>query len=259
MAEMKKKRYLECLQALQVRLCALQSAIQRNGQRLLILFEGRDTAGKGGAINCFTQVLNPRFCRVVALPKPSERERSQWYFQRYVAELPAAGEIVLFDRSWYNRGGVEKVMGFCTEAEYRRFLTQVPSFERLLVDDGIILLKYWFAVDQQQQEERFAERVNDPTKRWKISPIDLAAREKYDDYTSARDAFFKASHTAWAPWYVVDANDQRRARLNMIAHVLATLPAAKASEPALALPALRRRKLGQDRIGAEAIPVPDSY
>ncbi len=259
MAGLKKKRYLEHMEPLQIRLCELQRAIQQSGQRLLILFEGRDTAGKGGAINCFTQVLNPRYCRVAALPKPDERERSQWYFQRYVAELPAAGEMVLFDRSWYNRGGVEKVMGFCTEVEYRRFLTQVPSFEKLLVDDGIILLKYWFAVDQEQQEERFAERVLDPTKRWKISPIDLAAREKYDDYTSARDAFFKVSHTAWAPWFVVDANDQRRARLNMIAHALATLPAAKAGEPVLELPRLKRRRLGQDVIGAEAILVPETY
>ncbi|MGD9582393.1 MAG: polyphosphate kinase 2 [Lysobacterales bacterium] len=259
MAGMKKKRYLEYLEPLQIRLCELQRAIQQSGQRLLVLFEGRDTAGKGGAINCFSQVLNPRFCRVAALPKPNERERSQWFFQRYVAELPAAGEIVLFDRSWYNRGGVEKVMGFCSEAEYRRFLLQVPSFEKLLVDDGIILLKYWFAVDQEQQEQRFAERVLDPTKRWKISPIDLAARDKYDDYTSARDAFFKASHTAWAPWHVVDANDQRRARLNMIAHVLATLPAAKPGEPPLELPRLKRRRLGRDVIGAEANLVPETY
>lgn len=259
MSEIKKKRYLEALKPLQVRLCELQRAIQQNGQRLLILFEGRDTAGKGGAINCFSQVLNPRLCRVVALPKPDERERGQWYFQRYVAHLPAAGEIALFDRSWYNRGGVEKVMGFCSEAEYQRFLLQLPSFEKLLIDDGIVLLKYWFAVDQEQQEQRFAERVLDPTKRWKISPIDLAARDKYDDYTRARDAFFKVSHTEFAPWYVVDANDQRRARLNMIAHVLDRVPAAATSAPPLPLPPLKRRRLGRDLIGAEAIAVAEVY
>ncbi len=224
MGAMKKKQYNELIEPLHVELAEMHRWLQATGGRLVIVFEGRDTAGKGGAINAIQQVLNPRFCHVVALPKPSEREKTQWYFQRYVPHLPAAGEIVLFDRSWYNRAGVEKVMGFCTETEYRRFLEQVPVFERMLVDDGILLFKYWFAVDQAQQEERFADRIVDPIKRYKISPIDLAARDRYADYTRAAEAMFKATHSAHAPWYVVDANDQRRARLNMIRHLLDALP-----------------------------------
>jgi len=256
---MKKKEYLEHLEPLQVQLTEMQRWVLHSGQRVVVIFEGRDTAGKGGAINCFTEVLNPRYCRVVALPKPNDRELSQWYFQRYVAHLPAAGEIVLFDRSWYNRGGVEKVMGFCTDAQYQRFLAQAPVFEKLLVDEGITLLKYWFAVDQEEQEKRFAERVEDPIKRWKISPIDIAARSHYDDYTTARDAFFKVTHTRHAPWHVVDANDQKRARLNMIAHLLDTLPDLKVPEEKLDLPALKRKRLGKDVIGAKAVMVPEKY
>jgi polyphosphate kinase 2 len=224
MGTMKKKEYNELIEPLHIELSEMHRWLQATGGRLVILFEGRDTAGKGGAISAIQQVLNPRHCRVVALPKPGDREKTQWYFQRYVPHLPAAGEIVLFDRSWYNRAGVEKVMGFCTETEYRRFLEQVSVFERLLVDDGILLFKYWFAVDQAQQEERFAERIVDPIKRYKISPMDLAARGKYADYTRAAEAMFKATHQAHAPWYVVDANDQRRARLNMIRHLLDALP-----------------------------------
>jgi polyphosphate kinase 2 len=259
MASMKKKQYLEHLQPLQQQIVEMQRWIQHSGQRAVIVFEGRDTAGKGGAINCFAEVLNPRFCHVVALPKPTERERTQWYFQRYVPHLPAAGELVLFDRSWYNRAGVEKVMGFCTDDEYQRFLLQAPVFEKLLIDDGILLLKYWFSVDQEEQEQRFAERVADPMKRWKISPIDIAARSKYDDYTAARDAFFKVTHTRHAPWYVVDANDQRRARLNMIAHVLDALPDFKVPDEKLDLPPLKRKRLGRDVIGAKAVTVPAKY
>jgi polyphosphate kinase 2 len=224
MGTMKKKQYNELIEPLHVELSEMHRWLQATGGRLVILFEGRDTAGKGGAISAIQQVLNPRYCRVVALPKPGEREKTQWYFQRYVPHLPAAGEIVLFDRSWYNRAGVEKVMGFCTETEYRRFLEQVPVFERMLVDDGILLFKYWFAVDQAQQEDRFAERIVDPIKRYKISPMDLAARDKYADYTRAAEAMFKATHHKHAPWHVVDANDQRRARLNMIRHLLDALP-----------------------------------
>lgn len=256
---MKKKKYLEHLEPLQVQLSEMQRWVQHTGQRIVVIFEGRDTAGKGGAINCFAQVLNPRSCHVVALPKPNDRERSQWYFQRYIAHLPAAGELVLFDRSWYNRAGVEKVMGFCSDAEYARFMDQVPIFEKLLVDEGIILLKYWFSVDQEEQEQRFAERAEDPMKRWKISPIDIAARAKYDDYTAARDAFFKATHTRHAPWYVVDANDQRCARLNMISHLLDALPEFKVPEEKLELPPLKRKRLGTDVIGAKAIEVPAKY
>ena len=252
MARMKKKEYLELLQPLQVHLCEMQRWVQSTGQRVVVVFEGRDTAGKGGAISAIAQVLNPRGCRVVALPKPSERERSQWYFQRYIEHLPAAGEIVLFDRSWYNRGGVERVMGFCNDAEYKRWLAQAPVFEKMLVDEGILLFKYWFAVDQAEQEQRFAERVEDPLKRWKISPIDIAARDKYDDYTAARDAFFKPTHTRHAPWFVVDANDQKRARLNMIGHLLEQLPDQQAEPEPLQLPPLKRKRLGKDIIGAKA-------
>lgn len=259
MAELKKKKYSEHLQPLQEHLCEMQRWVQATGQRVVVVFEGRDTAGKGGAINAIAQVLNPRGCRVIALPKPSERERSQWYFQRYVEQLPAAGEIVLFDRSWYNRGGVERVMGFCNDAEYQRWLAQTPQFEKLLVDEGILLFKYWFAVDQDEQEKRFAERVEDPLKRWKISPIDIAARAKYDDYTAARDAFFKITHSKYAPWFVVDANDQKRARLNMIAHLLEQLPDQKIAPEPMALEPLKRKRMGRDVIGVKAEFVREVY
>lgn len=259
MAEMKKKQYLEHLQPLHEQLCEMQRWVQSTGQRVVVIFEGRDTAGKGGAISAISEVLNPRGCRIVALPKPTERERSQWYFQRYIEHLPAAGEIVLFDRSWYNRGGVERVMGFCSDAEHKRWLAQTPLFEKMLIDDGIMLFKYWFSVDQEAQEQRFAERLEDPLKRWKISPIDLAAREKYDDYTSARDVFFKATHSRHSPWFVVDANDQKRARLNMIAHLLEQLPDQKVAPEPLQLPPLKRKRLGKDRIGTAATPVRERY
>lgn len=259
MGHLKKKDYTELLQPLQVHLCEMQRWVQATGQRLVVVFEGRDTAGKGGAIGALAEVLNPRGCRVVALPKPSERERTQWYFQRYAEHLPAAGEIVLFDRSWYNRGGVERVMGFCNDAEYKRWLAQTPQFEKMLVDDGILLFKYWFSVDQAQQEERFVERLDDPLKRWKISPIDIAAREKYDDYTAARDAFFKITHTKHAPWFVVDANDQKRARLNMLAHLLDQLPDQKIAPEPLQLPPLKRKRLGKDKLGVTASLVPERF
>lgn len=259
MSTLKKKEYAAHLQPLQEHLCEMQRWVQSTGQRIVIVFEGRDTAGKGGAINAIAQVLNPRGCRVIALPKPSERERSQWYFQRYVEQLPAAGEIVLFDRSWYNRGGVEHVMGFCNDAEYKRWLTQTPQFEKMLVDEGILLFKYWFAVDQEEQEKRFAERVEDPLKRWKISPIDIAARAKYDDYTAARDAFFKVTHSKHAPWIVVDANDQKRARLNMIAHLLEQLPDQKIAPEPMTLEPLKRKRMGRDVIGVKADFVREVY
>ena len=212
------------LEPLELALNNLGRWLQHTGQRLAVLVEGRDTAGKGGAIAAITDTLSPRQCRVVALPKPDERERTQWYFQRYVPHLPAAGEIVLFDRSWYNRAGVERVMGYCTEGQAQAFLAQAPLFEQLLVDDGLLLFKYWLTVDQAQQEARFAERLDDPLKRWKLSPIDLEARSRYADYGQARDRMLKATHTTNAPWALVDFNDQRRGRLALIRHLLAHLP-----------------------------------
>ena len=229
--KIKKKDYEELLKPMQRELVQVQRWLQNTGTRVVVLLEGRDAAGKGGVINAIANTLNPRACRVVALPKPSDRERTQWYFQRYVSELPAAGEIVLFDRSWYNRAGVEKVMGYCSEVEYERFLVQAPAFEKMLVDDGLLLFKYWLAVDQEQQEERFAERAADPLKRWKLSPVDLAARAKYAEYGNAREAMFRATHTAHAPWWLIDFNDQRRGRLNLIRHFIDHLPSHSAAEP----------------------------
>jgi polyphosphate kinase 2 len=222
-----KSEYGERLGVLQGRLNNMARWLQQTGKRLLVVVEGRDTAGKGGVIAAIAETLNPRQCHTVALDKPSQRESSQWYFQRYVAHLPAAGEIALFDRSWYNRAGVERVMGFCTEAQTESFLQQAPAFERLLVDDGVLLFKYWLTVDQAQQEERFAERQADPLKRWKLSPIDVQAREKYADYGQARDVMLKATHKAHAPWTLVDFNDQRRGRLALIEHLLAAVPEEK--------------------------------
>lgn len=223
-AKLKRKHYNDALEAIEVELNQVQRWLQHTGKRLVVVFEGRDTAGKGGAIGVFSDCLNPRSCRVVALPKPTERERTQWYFQRYVAHLPAAGEIALFDRSWYNRAGVERVMGFCSDDEYTRFLADCPVFEQQLVNDGILLHKYWLGCDQAKQEQRFAERVADPVKRWKISPMDLAARERYDDYTRARDAMLAATHTAHAPWRLVDMNDQKQGRLDLVRDLLDHLP-----------------------------------
>jgi polyphosphate kinase 2 len=219
-----KGEYLERLLPLHLELNQMANWLQAGGKRLVVLIEGRDTAGKGGVISAIAETLNPRQCHVVALPRPSERERTQWYFQRYVEHLPAAGEIALFDRSWYNRAGVERVMGFCSAAECDAFLAQAPIFERLLVDDGVLLFKYWLTVDQAQQEERFAERQQDPMKRWKLTSIDVQAREKYAEYGRARDAMLTATHTKRAPWTLVDFNDQRRGRLTLIRHLLGCLP-----------------------------------
>jgi polyphosphate kinase 2 len=233
-----KAEYYEKLAPLELELNNMARWLQHTGRRLLVLMEGRDTAGKGGVISAIADTLNPRQCHVVALPKPSDRERQQWYFQRYVPHLPAAGEIALFDRSWYNRAGVEQVMGFCTAAETAAFLKQTPTFERLLVDDGILLFKYWLTVDQNQQEERFAERQQDPLKRWKLSPIDVKAREKYEDYGRARDAMLKATHKPYAPWTLVDFNDQRRGRLTLIRDLLDRLPDHQVPETLVDLPPL---------------------
>lgn len=241
--KLRKKDYLERLAPLQLALSEAERWVAATGQRLLVIVEGRDTAGKGGVIHAIAETLNPRHCRVVALNKPTETERGQWYFQRYVTHLPAAGEIVLMDRSWYNRAGVEKVMGFCTDAQYRTFLEQVPVFEKLLVDDGIRIAKYWLGVDQAKQEERFAERAQDPLKRYKLSPIDLKARERYADYTKAREAMLAATHTAHAPWTLVDFNDQRRGRLTMIRHWLGGLPWQAPDDRPLKLPKLAGKPL----------------
>ena len=216
--------YKDLLEPLQLELVRMAEWLQATGLRLVVLFEGRDTAGKGGAIKALSEHLNPRQCRTVALPRPTERESTQWYFQRYVAHLPAAGEMALFDRSWYNRAGVERVMGYCTHADYTAFLHQAPQFERMLVDDGILLFKYWLCVDQAEQEQRFAERHQNRLKGWKLSPVDLEARQRYDAYTRAREDMLAATHTPHAPWTLVDFNDQRCGRLTLIADLLDRLP-----------------------------------
>ncbi|MEO7384409.1 MAG: polyphosphate kinase 2 [Novosphingobium sp.] len=221
---LKSKKYEKLLEPMQAELVAMARWAAATGGRIVVLFEGRDTAGKGGAIQAIYSRINPRQCRIVALSKPSEAEEGQWYFQRYASHLPAKGEIVLFDRSWYNRAGVEKVMGFAKPAQVAAFLKAAPAFEKLMVDDGILLLKYWLCCDQERQEERFAERQSNPLKVWKLSPIDTAARDKYDDYTVAREAMLKATHTAHAPWTLVDFNDQKRGRLTLIRDLLDRLP-----------------------------------
>jgi polyphosphate kinase 2 len=218
------EEYLELLKPLAKELAAMARWVAETSQRVVIVFEGRDTAGKGGSIDMFARLLNPRQCRVVALPSPSERERSQWYFQRYVEHMPAAGEIVLFDRSWYNRAGVERVMGFATPEQVQDFLNATPQFERHLTDDGILLFKYWLCCDQAVQEERFLNRLNNPTKRWKLSSIDLKAREHYDDYTEARELMLAATNTDYAPWTLVDFNDQPLGRLTLLRDVLDRIP-----------------------------------
>ncbi|MCB2065518.1 MAG: polyphosphate kinase 2 [Erythrobacter sp.] len=243
---MKSAKYEELIEPLQLELAAMARWAKATGERILIVFEGRDTAGKGGAIQAIRERLNPRQCRVVALPKPSDTERTQWYFQRYVPHLPGAGEIVLFDRSWYNRAGVEKVMGFATDEQVLLFLQQVPTFERLLVDDGIRLFKYWLSANQEEQEKRFAERREDPLKRWKLSPIDVAAREKFAEYSRARETMFTATHTAWAPWTVVDFNDQKHGRLTLIRDLLDRVPDTEVTEEKLEWPPLDHPPLHEE-------------
>ena len=238
MAKLKSKEYEELLEPLELELVAMARWAKATGARICVIFEGRDTAGKGGAIRAVSQRLNPRQCRVVALSKPTEAESTQWYFQRYAKHLPSAGEIVLFDRSWYNRAGVERVMGFASQAQVDRFLEQAPVFERQLVEDGILLFKYWLTTDQEQQEERLKERLEDPLKRWKLSPIDLAARVKYQDYTEAREAMLRATHSEWAPWTLVDFNDQKRGRLTLVRNLLDRLPDTHIEPPELEYPPL---------------------
>jgi polyphosphate kinase 2 len=232
-----KRVYRRELFRLQAELVKLQEWVRTEGARLVVVFEGRDAAGKGSTIKRVTDYLNPRVARIVALPKPTERERSQWYFQRYVEQLPAAGEIVLFDRSWYNRAGVERVMDFCTPEEYRRFLAQCPIFERLLVEDGILLRKYWFSVSDAEQARRFHSRLADPMRQWKLSPMDLESITRWEDYSRAKDEMLVHTDIAEAPWYVVESDDKRRARLNMIAHLLSSVPYHEVQRLPLRLPA----------------------
>ncbi|NBM20390.1 polyphosphate kinase 2 [Streptomyces sp. GC420] len=224
------------LYRLQTELVKLQEWVKTEGARLVVVFEGRDAAGKGGTIKRVTEYLNPRVARIVALPKPTERERTQWYFQRYIEHLPAAGEIVLFDRSWYNRAGVEHVMGFCTKEEHRRFLHQCPIFERMLVEDGVLLRKYWFSVSDAVQEQRFRRRLDDPVRRWKLSPMDLESLSRWEAYSRAKDEMFVHTDIPEAPWCVVESDDKRRARINMIAHLLASVPYEEVPPPALEVP-----------------------
>ena len=218
------EEYDELLKPMGEELSAMARWVSETKQRMIILFEGRDTAGKGGSIDMFARVLNPRQCRIVALPSPNERERTQWYFQRYVQHFPAQGEIVLFDRSWYNRAGVERVMGYCTPEQAQDFLNAVPQFERQIVDEGILFFKYWLCCDQDVQEKRFENRLRNPMKRWKLSPIDIKAREHYDDYTEAREMMLSATHTDFAPWTLVDSNDQALARLTLLRDLLDRIP-----------------------------------
>ncbi|MCX5435347.1 polyphosphate kinase 2 [Streptomyces sp. NBC_00063] len=235
-AKVPRAAYERELLRLQTELVKLQEWVRTEGARLVVVFEGRDAAGKGGTIKRVSEHLNPRVARTVALPKPTERERGQWYFQRYVEQLPAAGEIALFDRSWYNRAGVEHVMGFCTQEEYQLFLRQCPVFERMLIEDGVLLRKYWFSVSDAVQQERFSRRLEDPTRRWKLSPMDLESISRWEAYSRAKDQMLVHTDTSDAPWFVVESDDKRRARLNMIAHLLESVPYHEVPPPVLELP-----------------------
>jgi polyphosphate kinase 2 len=245
------KEYNKHLSQLQIELVKLQRWIKEKGLKVVVLFEGRDAAGKGGVIKRITQRLNPRVCRVVALATPTEREKTQWYFQRYIAHLPAAGEMVLFDRSWYNRSGVEYVMGFCSEEEHREFLRSCPEFERMLIRSGIILIKYWFSVSDEEQEKRFQDRIKDRTKRWKLSEMDLQSRARWIDYSKAKDIMFAHTDIKQAPWYVVNADNKKRARLNTISHLLSMVPYKDIKPKSIKLPPR------QERIGYVRPPLED--
>jgi polyphosphate kinase 2 len=249
--KLKRKAYEKVLTDFQIELVKLQKWINDKGLKVVVIFEGRDAAGKGGSIRRITQSLNPRICRVVALATPTEREKTQWYFQRYVAHLPAAGEMVLFDRSWYNRAGVERVMGFCTEEEYQEFLRACPEFERMLVRSGIQLIKYWFSVSDDEQERRFKQRLQDPVRRWKISEMDLRSREKWVEYSMAKDEMFNHTDIKQAPWFVVRADDKKRARLNLIAHLLSQIPYDELKDPKIKLPER------QENVGYVRPPITD--
>ena len=233
------KDFEKHLMKLEIELVKLQEWVKAKKLKVVVIFEGRDAAGKGGVIKTIAGCLNPRICRIVALGVPTEREKSQWYFQRYVTELPAAGEIVLFDRSWYNRAGVEKVMGYCTNEEYEEFLRSCPEFEKMLIRSGIILVKYWFSVSDREQEKRFQDRIKDPTKRWKISPMDIESRDKWVEYSMAKDKMFSYTDTKQSPWFVVPADDKRRARLNTIDHLLSLIPYEDLTPKPFKLPPLK--------------------
>jgi len=254
-----RRNYFQQLFRLQAELVKLQDWVGATGEKVVILFEGRDAAGKGGAIKRITQKLNPRVCRVVALPAPNDRERTQWYFQRYVSHLPAAGEIVLFDRSWYNRAGVEHVMGFCSDEEYEDFFRSVPEFERMLVRSGIRLLKYWFSITDEEQYLRFLGRIHDPLKQWKLSPMDLESRRRWEDYTRAKEIMLERSHIPEARWWVVQAVDKKRARLNCIDHLLKQFPYADVPKQGVVLPERERH----EHYSRQAVPadmlVPELY
>jgi len=237
--KMKKKVYFKELRKLEIELIKLQEWVKAKKLKVVVIFEGRDAAGKGGVIKTIAGCLNPRICRVVALGVPTEKEKTQWYFQRYVAHLPAGGEIVLFDRSWYNRAGVEKVMGFCTDEEYEEFLRSCPEFEKMLIRSGIILIKYWFSVSDHEQEKRFQDRIKDPTKRWKISPMDIESRNKWVEYSMAKDKMFAYTDVKQSPWYVVEGDDKRRARLNCIHHLLSLIPYEDLTPKPFKLPPLK--------------------
>jgi polyphosphate kinase 2 len=239
--KLSKKQYEKELEALQTELVKLQEWVVQEGLKVVVVFEGRDTAGKGGVIKRITEKTNPRVVRIVALGTPTEREKTQWYFQRYVAHLPAAGEIVLFDRSWYNRAGVEHVMGFCTEAEYEEFMRSTPRFERMLMRSGIVLVKYWLSVSDDEQERRFQARIDNPDKQWKLSPMDLEARARWVDYAEAKDEMFAYTDTKESPWWVVEADDKRTARLNLISHLLEQVPYGQVAKEKIKLPPRQQR------------------
>jgi polyphosphate kinase len=257
---MNRKEYAKALRRLQVELCTLQDWIKGQGLRVVVVFEGRDAAGKGGAIKAITDRVSPRVFRVVALPAPSDREKSQLYMQRYVEHFPAAGEIVIFDRSWYNRAGVELVMGFCSPAQHRRFLKVCPEFERYIVDDGILLIKFWLEVSEEEQKRRFGARISDPLRQWKLSPTDLCSRREWFAYSRARDIMFEATDTEFAPWYILPSDDKRRARLNCISHLLSLIPYKKAPRKKVKLPARSMKDAYDDRATLKSRRfVPEKY
>jgi polyphosphate kinase len=257
--ELDREVYFKELFRLQGELVKLQDWVQHNKLKVVIIFEGRDSAGKGGVIKRITQRLNPRVCRVAALPAPNERERTQWYFQRYAAHLPAGGEIVLFDRSWYNRAGVERVMGFCTEEQVEEFFRSVPEFERMLVRSGIILIKYWFSITDDEQQFRFLMRIHDPLKQWKLSPMDVQSRARWENYTKAKEEMLHRTHIAEAPWWVVEAVDKKRARLNCISHLLTQIPSGEVHHEPVVLPArIHDPSYQREKIPAE-LYVPDVF
>ncbi|MGC1172399.1 polyphosphate kinase 2 [Polaromonas sp.] len=254
-----RRQYFRELFRLQGELVKLQDWVVASGHKVVILFEGRDAAGKGGVIKRITQRLNPRICRVAALPAPNDRERTQWYFQRYVSHLPAAGEMVLFDRSWYNRAGVERVMGFCTDAQYEEFFRTVPEFEKMLVSSGIQLIKYWFSISDEEQHLRFLGRIHDPLKQWKLSPMDLESRRRWEAYTRAKEIMLERTHIPEAPWWVVQAVDKKKARLNCIHHLLQQMPYEETEHPTIVLPERVRHEDYVRRAVPQEIVVPEVY